>query len=248
MEALVQPELQLSLAQRLALVRERLERACQRAGRDPQSVRLVGVSKTKSLAVVEEAVRAGLRDFGENYVQELQKKAPKVPGVNWHLVGPLQKNKVKKAVAVIDFVHSLDSLDIILLAERRARELKRRLQGLIQVHLGDESTKSGLGPQEVIPLLESLTMAPPNYVSLVGLMTIPPPGPPERIRPYFRQLRQLLQEIEERKFEFWRGCELSMGMSDDFEVAIEEGATMVRVGRAIFGPRQYKQQSAEVQR
>ncbi len=232
------PEL---LHSRLVQVRESVARACLSCARDPNSVTLVGVSKTKPLEAIEAAARFGLQDFGENYIQEAKLKAEHFPDLKWHLIGHIQKNKVHTAAQIATVIHSLDSAELIRRLERSCAEQGRVVSGLIQVRLGHELTKSGVDPEDLFSLLDELRAADLHYLRLVGLMTIPPPAPSsEGNRPHFRRLRQLLEEIVARRYPFWSGQELSMGMSGDYQVAIEEGATYVRVGRAIFGDRNYK--------
>lgn len=223
---------------KLCAIRDAIDKACLACGRAPSSVKLVGVSKTVSAEGVKPAIEAGLEDLGENYLKEAREKAAKLPGVRWHLIGRLQSNKVNLAVDLVEMIHSLDSADLIRRVDKRCGERGCSLPGLIQVRLGEEATKSGVDPDDLFTLLDDLASDPPRYLRLVGLMTIPPPGKdPEDSRPYFRQLRKLLDQVTERKYPFWGGQELSMGMSEDYLVAVEEGATLVRVGRALFGAR-----------
>jgi pyridoxal phosphate enzyme (YggS family) len=227
------------IADRVAAVRERIARAAARAGRRPQDVTLVAVSKTFPPEAVREAFAAGLRDFGENRVQEAEGKvaalsAERAAGLRWHLVGHLQSNKARKAVPLFDLVHSLDGADLGRRLEHIAAEQQRRLRALVQVDLAGEASKSGLAEGELFSALEDLREL--KAVSVVGLMVLPPfEEEPERARPFFRRLRELRDEAARRSL--LGGQELSMGMSHDFEVAIEEGATIVRVGTAIFGER-----------
>ncbi|HXH27729.1 MAG TPA: YggS family pyridoxal phosphate-dependent enzyme, partial [Candidatus Polarisedimenticolia bacterium] len=207
-----------------------------RAGRDPAAVTLVGVSKTVPVERIAEAVEAGLEDLGENRVQEAREKVPRLPErVRWHLVGHLQSNKVNQAVRLFRVVHSIDSVDLLLRLEQAAGREGRRMQALIQVDLAGETTKFGVPESGLDALLEAAAGC--SAVSVRGLMILPPyDADPERSRPYFRRLRGLLDEARGRR----PGLpltELSMGMTEDFEVAIEEGATLVRVGRALFGER-----------
>jgi pyridoxal phosphate enzyme (YggS family) len=228
-----------SLAERLAAVEERIARAARRSGRDPAAVRLVGASKLQPVAALREAYAAGLRRFGENRVQEGTAKADALPAdVEWHLLGPLQSNKVRKALDRFTHFHAIDRLKIAeaLDAEAGARGL--RPLGMLEVNLGEEPTKHGFTPAELdaaAPRLAALL-----DLRLVGLMTIPPPSDdPEPTRRLFRRLRELARELGERPEWGGRLVELSMGMSDDFEIAIEEGATYVRVGTLLFGPRSH---------
>ncbi len=222
----------------LAEVREQIHRATIAAGRDPDSVCLVAVTKTRTIEEVKLALEAGAEDLGENYVQEAREKARKLPGARWHMIGNLQKNKVNLAVDLFEVVHSLDNIGLIRRLDQRCKARNRRLTGLLQVKLGGEKSKRGLAEDKVIPMLDELAQEPPEYLRLSGLMTIPPPADtPEENRPHFRRLRELLAEIVAREYPFWHGEELSMGMSDDYLVAIEEGATMIRLGRSLFGER-----------
>lgn len=223
---------------RLAQVRESIDRTCIRAGRDPASVRVIGVTKTRSADEIRPALEAGLDDLAENYVQEARQKAAQLPGARWHMIGPLQRNKVNLAVDLFESVHSLHNLGLVQKLDRRCGERNRRLWGLLQIKLGGEKSKRGLLPEQALELLEELKLAPPQTLRLVGLMTVPPPPKdPEDSRPHFQALRRLLEEIQQRDYPFWCGAELSMGMSDDYLVAVEEGATMVRLGRVLFGER-----------
>lgn len=222
----------------IAEIREQIQRTCIEKGRDPSSVRLVAVTKTRTVDEVKLALEAGAEDLGENYIQEAREKARKLPGARWHMVGNLQKNKVNLAVDLFEVIHSLDNIGLIQRLDKRCKARHRRLTGLLQVNLSGEKSKRGLDADGALELLEELAKKPPEYLRLSGLMTIPPPvDSPEDNRPYFRQLAELLDKIIERQYEFWHGTELSMGMSDDYLVAIEEGATMIRLGRSIFGER-----------
>jgi pyridoxal phosphate enzyme (YggS family) len=210
----------------LERVRERIARAAQRAGRRPEDILLIGASKTVPPERIREALEAGLAALGENRVQEAREKIRALGRpVPWHLIGPLQGNKVKDAVELFDVIHSVDRLKLAAEVARRAR---RPMDVLVEVNLAREPAKSGFAPPELKPALETLQDLPGLRVR--GLMAIPPASDdPEQSRPWFRALRELRDAA---------GLpELSMGMSADFEVAVEEGATMVRVGTAIFGPR-----------
>lgn len=229
------------LRSRIAEVRRRIDGACLSAGRLPSDVTLIGVSKTMPAEVIDMAVEAGLEEFGENYVAEAREKAARHPEVRWHLIGHLQRNKAGIAAKFADVIHSLDSLDIIRRIDRHCAELGRHISGLLEVHLGGESSKTGIEPGQLFDILEQLAAEPPVHLSLTGLMTIPPPcADSQENRPYFRRLREMLEEIRQRGYSFWKGNELSMGMSGDYEAAVAEGATFVRVGRAIFGDRPRK--------
>jgi len=217
-------------------VRERMAAAARRAGRDPESITLVGVSKTVPPERVREAVEAGLADLGENRVQEARDKARQLAGpIRWHLVGHLQANKANHAARLFDVVHSIDSIDILERLERAAEREGRLVMAMVQVDLAGEPTKTGARAEGLDRLLE--TAAGCRCVRVRGLMILPPYDPdPGKSRPYFRRLRGLLQEAQGRHAAL-ELTHLSMGMTEDFEVAIEEGATMVRVGRALFGER-----------
>ena len=218
------------IAQRLAEVRQRIDAAARRVGRDPGTVRLVAVSKKKPAPAIAEAWRAGCEDFGENYVQELCSKAAELrqEGLRWHFIGHLQRNKVGALLATpgLVLIHGVDDERLLRAIDSRATE---PVDVLLEVELGGEATKSGC-PPEALPRLVAAARAC-ERVRLRGLMAIPPPADdPEEGRAHFRRLRALRDSHD-------AGPELSMGMSHDFEVAIEEGATLVRVGTAIFGAR-----------
>ena len=227
------------IADRVAAVRERIARAAARAGRDPGEITLVAVSKTHPPQAVHDAFAAGVRDVGENRVQEAEGKAAALAdlggrGLRWHLVGHLQSNKAKKAAALFDCVHSVDGAEIGRRLGEAATAAGRELRALVQVDLAAEETKFGLDESRLFPVLESLRGL--SAVTLVGLMILPPyEEDAERVRPYFRRLRALRDRA--RQEGLIAGAELSMGMSHDLEVAVEEGATLVRVGTAIFGER-----------
>ena len=222
----------MSIESRLARVRERIARACERAGRSPAEVTLVAVSKRKPLEDIVAARTAGCRDFGENYVQELVDKAAGLvqEPPRWHFIGHLQRNKVNALLAVpgLALVHGVDSPRLLAALDKRAH---RPLEVLLHVDVVGETSKSGCAPDELGPLLEAAEAA--SNVRVRGLMTMPPFGGPEDARPHFITLRALRDAHGGAE----RLPELSMGMSNDFEVAIEEGATLVRVGTAVFGAR-----------
>ena len=220
----------IDVAATLRTVEEAVAAACRRAGRAPDDVLLIAVSKTVDLERIRAAVAAGVRALGENRVQEAKDKVEALGRpVPWHLIGSLQTNKARDAVRLFDCIHSIDRIDLARELDRRAHGIGRRVSGLLQVNLGDEPQKGGAAPDDVKRLLDE-TVALPN-LRVVGLMAIPPhTEDPEGARPYFRRLRELRDAL---------GLpHLSMGMSADFAVAIEEGATMVRVGTSVFGPRE----------
>jgi pyridoxal phosphate enzyme (YggS family) len=217
------------VATNLERVRERLARAAERAGRRAGDVLLIGVSKTVEAERIRAAVAAGVTALGENRVQEAKGKIAELGRLAaWHLVGHLQTNKVKDALPLFDVIHSLDRLELAREVERRAAARGRVVDALLQVNVAAEASKGGVGPEAVSETLDAIGKLP--HLRVRGLMTIPPEVErAEDSRRWFRQLRELAERHGLR--------ELSMGMSGDFEVAIEEGATMVRVGTAIFGPR-----------
>mgnify|MGYP001147817185 CR=1 FL=1 len=225
------------IADRVAAVRERIARAAERASRSPGDVTLVAISKTHPAEAVRAAFAAGVRDFGENRVQEAEPKiaaTADLAGVRWHLVGHLQSNKARRAAALFEVVQSVDTVDLARRLGRAAAEAGRTLRALVQVDLAGEETKFGLPERELVPTLEALKGA--EGLRLEGLMLLPPLfEDPEGARPFFRRLRQLRDEA--RAAGLLAGGELSMGMSHDLEPAVEEGATVVRVGTAIFGER-----------
>ncbi len=231
-----------ALKARLADVRERIARAAGRVGRDPSAVRLIAVSKTFPAEAVRAAAAAGQVDFGENKVQEALAKMDAVAAsglsLTWHLVGHLQSNKAKKAAARFDVIHSIDSVDLLARVEDGARAAGRTVHVLVQVDLAGETTKFGAGEDDVPAICEAA--AANRHAVLAGLMVLPPAsGVPEDARPYFRRLNGLRDRLLARGVPPPMLRELSMGMSHDFEVAVEEGATLVRVGTAIFGSRTY---------
>jgi pyridoxal phosphate enzyme (YggS family) len=226
------------IADNIARVRERMAAACRRAGRQPEDVRLIGISKTVPAERVREAYEAGLRDFGENRIQEAAAKRPALSDLTatWHLVGHLQSNKAKPARELFHWIHSLDSARLGERLDKVAVCSGDKLCVLIEVNLGGEESKSGVRESDVLPLAEAAGAF--ETLEIRGLMAVPPFfEDPVQVRPYFRRLREMAVEISKRNLPRVAMQELSMGMSHDFEVAIEEGATMVRVGTAIFGAR-----------
>lgn len=226
------------IAERLTSIRERIAAAAAFAGRPPSSVRLVAVSKTFQVEAVREAYAAGQRDFGENKVQEaLEKMASSADlPIRWHLLGHLQSNKARKAAASFTTIHSLDSVGLLRKLDDAAAAADRRPELLVQVDLAGETTKSGVRPADVPRIFEAAAGC--KAAQVVGLMTLPPaPELPEDARPWFRKLRDLRDQWLAAGVPAPMLRELSMGMSADFEVAVQEGSTMVRVGTAIFGSR-----------
>ncbi|MBI2354114.1 MAG: YggS family pyridoxal phosphate-dependent enzyme [Deltaproteobacteria bacterium] len=232
----------MTIAERLEHIRARIASAAATAGRDPASVRLVAVSKTRPAGDVLAAFQAGQIVFGENYVQELSTKAALVrEPVEWHFIGHLQSNKVKQIAGVVTLVHSVDRLSLAEEIDRQWGRLGRRCDVLVQVNIAGEATKSGTTEEGALQLIRAISRLP--HLRVRGVMTMPPFfDDPEAARPYFAELRRLSLLIAAENIPGVEMHELSMGMSGDFEVAIQEGATLVRVGTAIFGERQYPRQ------
>lgn len=235
----------MAISDNIAHIRERISQAAARAGRTPDSITLMGVSKVVEPARIRQAYQAGIRIFGENRVQEFEGKSSALKDLqeaDWHLIGHLQTNKAKKAV---ELFHAVDSVDSLRLAEKlnqAAQQANKVLPVLIEINVGGEESKNGVAPDS--PELEDLLQNGQRleHLQLRGLMTIPPfTEDPQGSRPYFRRVRELRDAIANRKLQGIQMGVLSMGMSHDFEVAIEEGSTCVRVGTAIFGERPKKQ-------
>lgn len=224
------------------IVQERLRAACARASRDPASVQLVAVSKGHPPEAIRALVDLGHTLFGENKVQEAKAKIPLAPGrARWHMIGHLQSNKARDAVQLFDMIESVDSLDLAQEINRRAEQASKTIPILLEVNVAGESSKFGYKPAAVLAELEAINKLP--RLEIHGLMTVPPYSPqPERSRQYFQQLRAIKTDCE--KILGAPLPHLSMGMSGDFEIAIEEGATIIRVGTALFGPRTYKAKTA----
>ncbi|MBM4167608.1 MAG: YggS family pyridoxal phosphate-dependent enzyme [Ignavibacteria bacterium] len=227
------------IAENIEKTRRHIHEACARCGRDPNNILIVAVSKTKSAREVETAAAAGLRDFGENYVQELNRKRDELCSLplRWHFIGHLQTNKVKYIAGFVHLVHSVDNVRVAEELHKRAKQHGRVLDVLIEVHTTDEPTKYGVPPGEVLQLVR--TLAPLDGIKIRGLMTMGPfSDDPEDSRGSFRALRELQETIRREGIEAVSVDELSMGMTHDYEVAIEEGATILRIGTAIFGGRE----------
>jgi len=226
-----------TIVERYRSVVERVAEAAIRAGRDPREVVIVVAAKSFAVGAIREVVAAGARDIGENYVQEARRKAADLAaeGVRWHLIGRLQRNKAALAVKLFHLVHSLDRIELARDLDEAARKAAVRARCLVEVNLGAEVTKAGAAIETVAPLLEAAAMLP--ALEIHGLMAIPPPGTVEDARRSFARLRALRDRLCRLRLPNVRLKELSMGMSSDFEAAIGEGATMVRIGTAIFGPR-----------
>jgi hypothetical protein len=231
------------VAQNIVHVRERISSAARRAGRDPENITLMAVSKTFSPKRIREAYEAGLRIFGENKVQEFSGKAEALADLRdaeWHMVGHLQTNKSAKAAELFSAIDSLDSLRLAQKLDSAAKQLGKKISVLIEINVGGESAKSGVAPDS--QELENLLLAAPQleHLEVRGLMTVPPfTADSQDTRLYFRRMRELRERIADRRLSMIHMETLSMGMSHDFEVAIEEGSTCVRLGTAIFGERAY---------
>lgn len=237
----LETEWQTQIAANLDIVRQRIAQAALRAGRDPAQVQIVAVTKTFAAEVVRAVVAAGLTEIGENRVQEAEAKRPSLEdlvGVRWHMVGHLQRNKVPRALELFDFIHSVDRLSLAKALERRLACQERVVPVLLEVNVGEEETKYGFSPrQDVLNKAVEAVLALP-HLRLQGLMTVAPlVDDPDEVRPVFRRLHALYESLQARYPEApW--THLSMGMTDDYPVAVEEGATMVRLGRALLGERQ----------
>ena len=223
---------------RLGRVRDRIASAARRARRDPSSIRLVAISKTFPAADIRDAAAAGQRDFGENRVQDALQKMDETAslGLTWHLVGHLQSNKARKAATAFDVIHSVDDALLLAKLDAGAAEAGHRLALLVQVDIAGETTKHGAHPDQLLPIFDAARLC--KAAQVTGLMLLPPAVlEPEKARPYFAAVCRLRDELTARGVAAAMLAELSMGMSHDFEVAVEEGATLVRVGSAIFGTR-----------
>ena len=218
-------------------VRQRIVAATARCNRSSDSVRLLAVTKTVSSRAVEQAIEAGITAFGENYVQEAKEKIAVIgKRVEWHMIGYLQTNKAKYAVNIFDYIHSVDRMELAKEINKRASLINRKINILIEINISGEKTKSGIQAADAARLIKDISIL--ENISVKGLMTMTPySSNPENSRPYFSELRNLQKKIIKEGIKDIQMEELSMGMTDDFEIAIEEGATIVRIGRAIFGER-----------
>lgn len=227
------------VADNLKKIKENIAEACRKAGRDPGEVTLIAVSKTKPVELLREAYDAGARCFGENKVQEIMDKYPQLPAdIQWHMIGHLQRNKVKYIVDKVKMIHSVDSLRLAETIEQEASKRGVQVPVLLEVNVAQEESKFGLKTDEVLPLAEAVSAFP--HIKIQGLMTIAPyVDDPEENRGIFRQLKKLSVDIEAKNINNVTMSVLSMGMTGDYQVAVQEGATMVRVGTGIFGERYY---------
>lgn len=225
------------IAPNLNNVRQRIAAAAAKCRRDPDAIKLLAVTKTVTAARVGEAIAAGITSFGENYVQEAREKIARInEPVEWHMIGYLQTNKVKYAVNLFDYIHSIDRLDLAKEISKRAGVTGHKMNILIEINVSGEKTKSGIPQSHAIDLIKDISFL--ENISVKGLMTMAPYSDnPENARPYFSELKNFQKKIINEDITGIQMNELSMGMTDDFEIAIEEGATIVRIGRAIFGER-----------
>ncbi|MFZ1037497.1 MAG: YggS family pyridoxal phosphate-dependent enzyme [Smithella sp.] len=218
-------------------IKQRIAAAATRCNRAPESIKLLAVTKTVPIPAIEQAIEAGITVLGENYVQEAKEKIAVIgQRASWHMIGHLQTNKAKYTVNLFDYIHSVDRLELAAEINKRARLIARKINILIEINVSGEKTKNGITASEAIELIKNVSML--ESVSVKGLMTMAPYSTnPENSRPYFSELRNLRNKIICEGITNIQMEELSMGMTDDFEIAIEEGATIVRIGRAIFGQR-----------
>ena len=216
----------------------RIDEAAAKCCRNATEVKLLGAAKAQSVASVRAAIAAGVSLIGENYVQEAQEKKAQIPGaVEWHMIGHLQRNKAKAAVELFDVIESLDSVGLARELEKQGERIGKKVRAFVEVNLAGEESKSGIARGELASLLEAVASL--DHLTVEGLMTVPPfRENPEEIRPYFRELRELKAQLNEQRVPNVDLTELSMGMTHDYPVAIEEGATIVRIGTALFGPRE----------
>ena len=219
----------------LEIINEKIKKAALKANRNPQEIKLVAVTKTATIEQIKEAISEGVKIIGENKVQEAKEKYQILSAdIEWHLVGHLQTNKVKYAIEIFDFIHSVDSMKLAKEIDRRSLQFGMITNILVEVNVSGEETKYGIKPEEVEPFLKEISEF--SKIRVRGLMTIAPIAEDrEEVRPYFRKLRELFEKIKIKNIKNIKMDNLSMGMTEDFEVAIEEGANMVRIGRGIFG-------------
>ncbi|PKP55785.1 YggS family pyridoxal phosphate-dependent enzyme [Candidatus Atribacteria bacterium HGW-Atribacteria-1] len=219
----------------LEIINEKIKKAALKANKNPQEIKLVAVTKTATIEQIKEAISAGVKIIGENKVQEAKEKYQILSAnIEWHLVGHLQTNKVKYAIEIFDFIHSVDSIKLAKEIDRRSLQFGMITNVLVEVNVSGEETKYGIKSEEIEPFLKEISEF--SRIKVRGLMTIAPIAEDkEEVRPYFRKLRELSKEIKSKNIKNVKMDYLSMGMTDDFEVAIEEGANMVRIGRGVFG-------------
>jgi len=227
-----------TIKKKLEKINEKIKKAALKANRSPEDIKLVAVTKTATVEQIKEAISAGVKTIGENKVQEAKGKyqvlSADIADIEWHLVGHLQTNKVKYAIEIFDLIHSVDSIKLAEEIDKRSLQFGIMTNILVEVNVSGEETKYGIKPEEVEPFLKEISEF--SRIKVRGLMTIAPIAEDkEEVRPYFRKLRELSEKIENKNIKNVKMDYLSMGMTDDFEVAIEEGANMVRIGRGIFG-------------
>ncbi len=227
------------LEENLAEIRAGIGEVCQRVGRDASEITLVSVTKTVDEDIINRSIELGVTDVGENKPQEIVRKFPSITeGVNWHMIGHLQSNKVKKIIDKVSLIHSVDRVSVVDEIEKRAAQIDRVVDILLQVNIGDEVQKSGADVENVKSLLKYVEGCP--HIRVLGLMCIAPYlYDPEEVRPYFKQMKSIFDEIKRENYSNSEMKILSMGMTHDYKVAIEEGATMIRVGTGIYGSRNY---------
>ena len=227
------------IKENLKEVEEKIQKACLRSGRDPKEGTLIAVSKTKPVSMIEEVYTEGIRDFGENKPQELKEKYDLMPkDINWHMIGHLQRNKIKYVVDRACMIHSIDSIRLAQAVEEEAAKREKVIPVLLEINIAREESKFGFLEEEVYDALEIISKLP--HLRIEGLMTIAPfVENAEENRVHFKNLRKLSVDIKQKNIDNVNMCNLSMGMTGDYEIAIEEGATFVRVGTGIFGERNY---------
>jgi PLP dependent protein len=233
----IQKAFMVDVAANCQRVVERIREAAAKCGRDPNGIKILAASKSQDASHIRAAIEAGIRLFGENYVQEAQaKRAAIKEAAEWHMIGHLQRNKVKAALQLFDLIESLDSVELARELNKEGEKRGKKVRAFVEVNLGGEETKSGIEREDVSSLLQQVGRL--SHLHVEGLMVVPPlRDNPEETRPYFHALRKLQVELKELKIPNVDLKELSMGMTQDYPVAIEEGATLVRIGTAIFGPR-----------
>jgi len=219
----------------LEIVNEKMKKAALKVNRNPEEIKLVAVTKTATTEQIKEAINAGVKIIGENRVQDAKEKYQILTAdIEWHLIGHLQTNKTKYAVEIFNCIHSVDSIKLAQEIDKRSKQFEKKIDVLVEVNVSGEETKYGIKPEEVEPFLKEISEFP--EIRVRGLMTIAPiVEDKEEVRPYFRKLRELSEEIKSKNIGNVKMDYLSMGMTEDFEIAIEEGANMVRIGRGIFG-------------
>ena len=222
----------------IKIVKEKIANTAIKAGRNPEDILLVAVTKTRTVDEIRQAIEAGITDVGENKVQELIQKQPQIPDVNWHLIGHLQTNKINKVLPIVKMIQSVDSLKLAEAISKRCVRDETTIDILVEVNTSREASKFGITPENAVKIVEQMANLP--NIKILGLMTIGEFLPnPEKVRPCFIELRKIKNQIAELKLPNVEMRHLSMGMTNDYEVAIEEGATIVRIGTAIFGARNY---------